>query len=162
MKSKMTYHFNKTLTEEEKAAIVEFFLLQKNNTIPAIAKEFNISTYKVSRIIDEYFKNNLQNVLRSEKSVVNLPNRYNKTDSIMAVKIKQSELNDGKEFRFENEEDTLDVWFETGGPNWINKFRMRFNGELTTFKTLITLNRNINVLIEKYELKKIDDEDAEE
>lgn len=146
-----------------RAAVIEYFLSHTNNTMPALAKEFNISEYTASRVIDGYYKNNLQNVLRSENNVLHLSGRYNKTKNIMAVKITQKDFNLGKEFRFENEDNELDVWFEDGiGPNWINKFRMRFNGELSTFKTLITLNRNVNLLVDKYELKNTEDEDVEE
>lgn len=80
------------------------------------------------------------------------------------AKITQKELNSGMEFRFENKEseDVLDVWFKDGGRNWESKYRMMFNGEQQSYKSLTTLNRNVNLLIEKYDLKLIEDEDATE
>lgn len=51
-----TYRFKKPLTDEVKSAIIEYFLTHKNNTMPAIAKEFGVSSYTVSRVIDEYYK----------------------------------------------------------------------------------------------------------
>lgn len=80
------------------------------------------------------------------------------------AKITQKELNSGKEFRFENHEreDVLDVWFKDGGRNWESKYRMMFNGEQQSYKSLPTLNRNVNLLIEKYNLKLVEDEEDNE
>lgn len=56
MKKKTTSLSKKPLTDEIKFAIVEYFLTHKNNTTPVIAKEFGVSAYTVSRLIDDYFK----------------------------------------------------------------------------------------------------------
>lgn len=80
------------------------------------------------------------------------------------AKITQKELNSGMEFRFENKEteDVLDVWFKDGGRNWESKYRMMLNGEQQSYKSLTTLNRNVNLLIEKYDLKLVEDEKDDE
>lgn len=73
----------------------------------------------------------------------------------------KKELINGKEFSFADDfnENNLEFWHETGGPNWKHEFQLMFNGEQKGYRTFDGFANKINQLIEAHELKNQADED---
>lgn len=72
----------------------------------------------------------------------------------------KDELISGNEIVFTNEEtqDSIEVSYRKGGPNWANPLQAMFNGELFTYKTFNNFERKVNEYVEKYNLKKEENE----
>jgi DNA segregation ATPase FtsK/SpoIIIE-like protein len=52
---------NKATTDQMRTDVIDFFLNNKDNTIPIICKRFNIGENRAGRIIDSYFREKMEN-----------------------------------------------------------------------------------------------------
>lgn len=47
---------SRILSEQDKIEVIQYFLTNKNNSLPEMAKVFNTSEFKINRVINNYFK----------------------------------------------------------------------------------------------------------
>jgi Holliday junction resolvase len=60
-----TSNYDSNFYSRGKIYIIEYFLREKNNSAVDIAKHFNTSEHFVNRVLNEYFENNCQILVRS-------------------------------------------------------------------------------------------------